>query len=382
MMHPESREPGTGMALAAGYREGGPARGRHEGNGPQREALRTARGHGRRGRPARACVKRRFLPLVAGVLSLGLVLSGCGGGTGPVAEGMGSGTGGGTGGMGTGGGSGEGGTGPGAADWLLAGTQASERARSDAIAALEALDARVTERHALAGSEKPLARIAALPLRDGRYAAAADSSDRWGVWSHPSMSAGIMKVQRVNERDGGNAAETGRQVVGIMAHGYFGVSHAAKRFKDGIVSNEGRGLVTAFHSFHAADDSISGALPLRSLGLDGARWTGDALGVARASGSAVFGSATLTVAAGPAPAGGGDHAIRLDVAWNDGDGLQLEGIAGGVDGDGGFSGSAATPAGDELWSLQGRFAGPGAEEALGAFRTVGYVGSFGAKREP
>ena len=202
------------------------------------------------------------------------------------------------------------------------------------------------------------------------------------------MSAEITKVQRINEYAGGRALEIGRQVVGITDHGYFGISHATKRFNDGSVSTEGRSLVTAFHSFYAADDSISGALPLRSLDLDGARWTGDALGVERASETVVFGPASLSVAGGPAGPGtseAGDYSVRLDVAWSNGDGIQLDGAAGGVDDygqyRGGFSGSGDTSAGDGIFSFSGKFAGPNAEEALGAFRTADYVGSFGAKRQ-
>ena len=172
-----------------------------------------------------------------------------------------------------------------------------------------------------------------------------------------------------------------------MHHGYFGISHATKRFAEGSVSTEGRSLATAFHSFYATNDSVSGALPLSSLDLDGARWTGDALGVERTSELAVFGPASLTVLGGPVNPGtfeARDYSVRLKVTWNNGDSVQLDGVAGGVDDSGqyrcDFSGSGDTSTGDENFSFSGKFAGPNAEEALGAFRTADYVGSFGANR--
>lgn len=341
-----------------------------------------------------ASSKRHAALALAGVLSLGLALSGCGGGGSGVATdadggtgGMGTGTGDGTGGMDSEGmGSG---TGGGSTDWLLTGTQKSGQARREAIAAIEELDAMATDRLYLVGSDKPLGRIAALPVADGEYAVAEASIDSWGDWSHPSMSADIAKVQRINEYAGARALEIARQVVGLMDHGYFGVSHAAKRFNEGSVSNEGRSLVTAFHAFHAADDSISGALPLRSLDLDGARWTGDALGVERASETVVFGPASLSVgggAVGPGTSEVTDYAVRLDVAWSNGDRLRLDGSAIGADGSirhiGDSSGSGDGSTGEEAWRLGGKFAGANAEEALGAFRTVDYVGSFGVRRRP
>ena len=175
---------------------------------------------------------KRHAPLaLAGVLSLGLLLSGCGGGASGVAMdppggtgGMGTGTGGGTGGMDSGGSDDGGtGTGGGSTDWLLPGTQASERARREAIAAIEALDAMATDRLYLVGSDKPLGRIAALPVADGEYAVAEGSIDRWDYWNDPSMSAEIVKVQRVNEYAGSRALEIGRQVVG---------HHGARVFRD------------------------------------------------------------------------------------------------------------------------------------------------------
>lgn len=326
-----------------------------------------------------AIPRRHRLLAMAGLVALGLGLSGCGGGSGgPAAAsgGTGDGTGGGMGGM-----TGDGmGGGKDAAGWLLPGTEKSGPARRRAIAALESLDAAATDRVVLQGSAKALGRIAGLPVAGGAYAALDGSDDLWGDWDDPALTAAIGKAQRINEHDGGRAVETGRQVVGFMTHGYFGVSHATKRFNEGFVSTEGRSLVTAFHAFYAVDDSIAGAPPLRALDLDGARWTGDALGIERGSERAVFGPASLTLTGQPASPG--DYAVRLAVTWNDGGSLQLDGTAGGVDGAGrgGFSGSRQSPAGDELWRFGGTFAGTDAGEALGAFRTPDYVGAFGVRR--
>ena len=342
-----------------------------------------------------AFVKRHAALAAAGVLSLGLALSGCGGGASGVATdpggrsgGMGTGTGDGAGGMDAGGDRGGMDMGGGSTGWLLPGAERSERAHRDAIAAIEDLEAMATDGLYLVGSDKPLGRIAALPVADGEYAVAEGSIDRWDYWNDPSMSAEIVKVQRVNEYAGSRALEIGRQVVGLMEHGYFGISHAAKRFNESSVSTEGRSLVTAFGSFYAADDSISGALPLLSLDLDGARWTGDALGVERASETVVFGPASLRIVGGTVSPGASevrDWSVRLDVTWSNGDSLRLDGSAIGADGSirhiGDSSGSGDGSTDDEARTFSGKLAGPNAEEVLGAFRTAEYVGSFGARRQ-
>ena len=232
---------------------------------------------------------------VSVLLSLALALPGCGGSAVRTDPGGGAG-------VDPGGGAGVD-PGAGSIAWLLPGTRASEQDRAEAIAAIEARNAAAAHMATVVGSAKALGRIAALPVSGGVYRSVEGSIDTWGAWSHPALSGDIAKVQRVNEYYGTRALEVGRQVVGLMDHGYFGIGHATKRFHEGMVSTEGRSRVSAFHAFHAADDSISGAMPLRSLDLAGARWTGDALGVERASEAAVFGPASLEITGGPVNAG-------------------------------------------------------------------------------
>ena len=205
------------------------------------------------------------------------------------------------------------------------------------------------------------------------------------------MSASITKVQEVFQDDPNivGAEPTVRRAMGLMDNGIFGIAHSPS-----YVENPGTSYAydveSDFVAFHVTNSDLAKALGddtyLHDFGLVGATWSGDALGIARSSETAVFGPALLTITGESDPRERSDYVIRLNVDWTNGDSIQIGGWAGGSDDLGLpvrlFGGGVVDANTNEITHvLHGHFAGTGAEEAFGSFKTPKYVGSFGATRQ-
>ena len=214
----------------------------------------------------------------------------------------------------------------------------------------------------------------------------------WGIWSHPTMSGTITKVEEAHKTTHSSGSNTVKhktnQIFGLMDHSYFGIafdysSHATPQDRND------------YSAFYATDDEFPNAIAddrgsiVRTPDLSGATWSGDAFGIRISSETLVFGQAALAITGERNPSDvpfRNPYTLQFNVHWNNGDTVQIDGYAGEGDhnlvGPFGISGTNADPdTGDYTHYVTGMFAGPQAEEAVGFFRTPEYVGAFGAERQ-
>ena len=262
-------------------------------------------------------------------------------------------------------------------DWLLSGTVESAAARDQAVSKIAAIQA--TNPGPSGGTFPFRLRV---PVVDSYW------TNHWGYWNHPSLSGDITKVQRVVynivEYDNSRTL-SGRSILGLMDHGYFGITHAPHY--------RGTGSGGAFYE---TDHTIEGSLPLKSLNLLGARWTGDAFAIkvpfADATDFPFFGTATLKITGENRARGVSyEYLVDFDVTLNNGYTLQINGDASNNNTEihrfsynfgGAEIRTATSQEPDDGWvSFGGLFAGPQAQEVIGTFQTPTYKGGFGGKRD-
>lgn len=182
----------------------------------------------------------------------------------------------------------------------------------------------------------------------------------WGYWNAPLLSADIPKVQGRPAPDTyATPFNDSRAVYGILAHGIFWIGTD--------VQTDGEEAYGAGYDYLERNRFAS---PVNGSFLE-VRWSGDALGMVKETGSPVSGPAVLTVTAVEAST----YRLHLDVAFAGPDGDQLELLADGADGRFGAENVEA-----EGYRMEGVFLGPLAEEAAGIFETPAYYGAFGARR--
>ena len=150
------------------------------------------------------------------------------------------------------------------------------------------------------------------------------------------------------------------------AHGYAAVETGAGTLSAGVDGERWSGSFTTAHAW--ANGEPSGTNP---AGTGSAVWRGIAEAARTADFAYLPGTAELRIADLSRPR------IDLDIDLDDGsDGVALR-WTGMEPTRGAFA--KGTPGTDRI---DGRFHGPGHEEAWGAFDTGAYVGAFGAKRRP
>ena len=280
-------------------------------------------------------------------------------------------------------------------DWLLPGSVASTAARDELARVLHATHTQGDGSHAYKFVHLDVnAARHVFPVVDqysGEYVDVAPDfgtyAGSWGYWDDPALSGAITKVQEVLTAvpGAGNTSPVVRRVMGVMDNGYFGIARA----EGYVTSPQPRTVAGNFGTFHEANSRMRAAMGtdkfLYEFGLVGAKWSGDALGFSRSSEAPVFGPASLTVTGEhDGSRWRSDYEIVVNVDWNNGDSIEMMGLAGGSDDVGlphpGFFGDVPEDA-ESTYILQGSFAGTQVEEAFGSFQTPEYMGSFGLKRQ-
>ncbi len=148
-------------------------------------------------------------------------------------------------------------------------------------------------------------------------------------------------------------------------HGFAAVALGA-----GPLSAEIEGTAFSGDFSLAQAYAMGDATGMDPTGMGSATWTGIAEAAATGTFERLRGTATVTIADLSQPRVG----IAIDVAGHD---IGAPGWADMPLTNGRFSvGRAGTD------YLEGYFHGPGHEEAWGVFDTTGYIGAFGAKRQP
>ena len=284
---------------------------------------------------------------------------------------------------------------PGSVGWLFPGTTASTNARSDAEAAINAVTSLYTREgyrtrdHDRFGAKGwTPAPTAYVDVFTNRYDPGGQQSymERWGYWTHPSMSSEITKVQSILEHDPNSEVlekyrPIYKRIMGLMTNGYFGINYG-----------EAQNITDDFGPTQVWDSSYAAFYSARStpiianqhINIDGASWSGDALGIEKASEAPVFGSSLLIIIGGDNYDYGGNTELLLDIHWNNNENIQItaEGFA---NDDGSrltgapFESPGYNSEGRKI--LSGHFAGANADEAFGVFDAHGYIGAFGAKRQ-
>ena len=266
-------------------------------------------------------------------------------------------------------------------NWLLSGTVESAAARDQAVSKIAAIQATNPEDHL------PGVSVGVYPFRLRDPAVFPDYTNHWGYWNHPSLSGVTTKVQRIVydvEYDNSRRLVE-RTVLGLMDHGYFGVTH---RPSLGGIGSAG--------VFYETDHAVESSLPLKSLNLLGATWTGDALATKKtfvdAADSPFFGTATLEITGENSLRGVSyEYLVDFDVTLNNGYTLQINGGQASNNATeihrfsylfhGAEFRDATSQEPQGFVRFSGVFAGPQAQEVIGRFETPTYEGAFGGKRD-
>ena len=204
-----------------------------------------------------------------------------------------------------------------------------------------------------------------LPRPDSAY------PKEWGYWSAPYLSADIVKIQaRPMPGTYASPLNDARAVYGILDHGIFWI---ASDFQEDGQTYFGAGYDYLDRNRYRLPP---GGAP-SDVVFQGATWTGDALGMVKASGTPVSGPAVLTVTSIEAVADRSHaYSLRLEADFRN-VGVDRVRLDAASDAEGGFGGDLPADTG---YRLQGTFLGSEAEEASGIFETPVYYGSFGVKR--
>ena len=335
-----------------------------------------------------------FAACVASMLLAAASLTGCGGGSNARMDDM-------PGGVGIDTGTQQPGTGPErpptnadrAHDWLFAGTVANQQARDQGIAAIREILSVSADEFSFGSYFGPnVIRgatvsgpgfIGELPPVIGESAPYV-----WGYWNHADFALTTKLFQRTHyiPGDAFSPDVTGKLVVAVMDHGYFGVGHTLLDYADSRTST---GFGTS--GFYAVDASLNlgGGRDLASLDLTGSIWTGEAFAIERHSqaGTGHVGIVELIVTdeinvgyVGP------EYSVALNINLENGQHFSMTGTAGGAHDFGNpsdifvASGGQTDTDGISEYHARGQFAGPNAEQAFGAFEVPDYHGSFGLTR--
>ena len=196
-----------------------------------------------------------------------------------------------------------------------------------------------------------------------------DSEWEWGWWNEINLSRHIVKVQRRPAPGTYASYHDDVTVWGILDNGLFFIGKNDNGFGAGYSYN---------------NSWIGDWEEYPKVFFENARWTGDALGMEKASGKAVSGPAVLTISDLDSGAGFRPDAITFTL------GVAFKNI--GVDPvrltkrktwfNGSFSddGPRDPELSDEEYRWQLQLLGSRAEEAIGIFETHRYYGSYGLKK--
>jgi len=310
-------------------------------------------------------------------------------------------------------------------DWLFPGTVASEEAYTAVKKAIEDhYDPSLFRNYDKAyghGITFPTV-LGEIDESTGEYSPREGYAGSWGYWNHPSIPDQITLVQEVlkDDPDHPSAERYYKRVIGLMDNGYFGIMYSdAQDFEGESLyyqsQEENRGEV-AFHAFANWNAELNRILNLdgrwrdltqtKRIDLEGATYSGSALGTRVASQTPVFGPATFTYDGISPPRHERDRSgqarFLLRVDWDNGDSIEesaeihvyRKGVTPVyIEGRNPIYTEGITPVSypsfvhrtpDSLAhgdKLGGSFAGENAEEVFGLFNTQGYQGAFGAKRK-
>jgi len=194
---------------------------------------------------------------------------------------------------------------------------------------------------------------------------------QWDYWSQPYLSPDIIKIQ-ARPAPGAYAIprNDARAVYGTLDHGIFWIA-TDDQPDGGVYFGAGYDYLDHNQYMLPLDGPPADVLP------SGASWSGDALGMVKASANPVSGPAVLTLTSIDQTADG-SHAynLHLDVAFRN-VGIDRIRMNAASNAGGGF---AADFTADGGYRLQGAFLGSQAQEAAGTFETPIYYGAFGVKR--
>lgn len=280
-----------------------------------------------------------------------------------------------------------------ARDWIFAGSVASRQARTDGIAAVKKI---LADGHG--GAVLPQFSYGYAPFEydrgTGTLQEEHDDLLAWGYWNHAGFDGAARLFQTTGFRPQGHEGGiTAKAAVAILEHGYFGIGHHLEDFRS--LADGPRHTRFSTGGFYAVDNSLGRARgrDLRSVDLTGSAYSGSAFAIERHSQAATghLGTALMLITgANPDGPGGEDYSLTLSINLANGAHFNMTGRAGGPDDFGRpkdnfvAGGGRRAPIEDGgIWehNATGRFAGPNAEEAFGAFETPDYRGSFGMTRQ-
>ena len=277
------------------------------------------------------------------------------------------------------------------AGWLLPGSTESAEALNQFEERIATLNANDSDCSASSGC--------LFNVNDRDWSSSVPDFRFWGHWNHSSLSGNIPLAQRIvfeiDPDPNGDVLSPAipgvppryskslerKNVVGLMDHGYFGIEQHVHGISGDAVSTR---------AFSVSDDTIKDSLPLSTLNLVGASWTGDAMAIEKVTSSQMgqpeFGTASLEITNDVFRYGEFyGYVVEFDLALNNGYSFHLpvnsydQVMRADEQGSEGFGVSERHP--DGWYSFGGRFAGPLADEAIGQFETPQYVGAFGLDRQ-